>query len=143
MKSLEYVKNNIGLFEEDTIFDARFTKRFLDYIPVEEWQKFGFQYTGTEDDKPTPKEWTKENILEQLKKDVDFAIEKAVNHSGISSSLMVDVVKAWCKVLENGLDKIEYEDCWYGHKLYQAVDEMYHFGLVNSDTFNDTFFKEW
>ena len=32
---------------------------------------------------------------------------------------------------------------WYGHKLFIAVDEMYHFGLVNDNTFDKEFFEGW
>ena len=113
----------------------------MDFIPVEEWGKFGFAYSGDENNKPTVKEWTEENILAQLKKDVDFGIEKAVNHRGISAGLMYNVVKAWCIVLENGLEKTDYS-C-YGNKMFEEVDKFYNFGLVDEDTFDDKFFEEW
>ena len=41
MKSLEYVKEHIDEFEGCSFLDSRFTKRFLDFVPVEEWEKFG------------------------------------------------------------------------------------------------------
>lgn len=34
------------------------------------------------------REWTRENILEQLKSDVEFGFEKALDQRGISASLM-------------------------------------------------------
>ena len=34
MKSLEYVKTHIDEFEEDDFLDMRWTKRFLNFIPV-------------------------------------------------------------------------------------------------------------
>lgn len=139
MKTLEYVKTHIKEVEQDSFLDSRFTKRFLDYIPVEEWKDFGFEFTGEE--VPEVKEWTEENLISQLKEDVEFGIEKAVNHKGISSSLMFDVVKAWCIVLENGLENTDYG--WYGHKMFKAVDEYYHFGLVDDLTFDEEFFKDW
>lgn len=43
MKTLEYVKNNIGEFERDDFLDKRFTRRFLDFIEESEWEKFGFK----------------------------------------------------------------------------------------------------
>jgi hypothetical protein len=138
MKTLEYVKTHIKEVEQDSFFDHRFTKRFLDYIPVEEWKDFGFEFTGEK--APEVKEWTEENLINQLKEDVEFGIEKAVNHRGISSSLMFDVVKAWCIVLENGLENTDYG--WYGHSLFKAVDEYYHFGLVDENTFDEEFFEE-
>ena len=83
MKTLEYVKNHIDEFERDNFFDERFTRRFLDFIEESEWEKFGFKRTGNFEKQHKPKEWTEENVLRQLKDDVDFGIEKAeVFHLG-------------------------------------------------------------
>lgn len=132
MLSLEYVKEHISEIEfDDYIGDRRFTKRFIDFLPTSEWGKFGYGYKGKEE--YIPKEWTEENKIAQLKADLDFAIEKATNHRGISSSLMYDVLKSWCIVLENGLEKTEYG--WYGDKLIKAIDEYYGFGLYVEDKF--------
>lgn len=139
MKTLEYVKEHIDEIEQDKLFDTRFTKRFMDFIPTTEWEQFGYKYTGKKE--YIPKEWTEENVLAQLKDDVEFAIEKATNHRGISASLMNQVLKAWCIVLENGLEETEYG--WYGDKLIIAIDKMYKFGLVSEDTFDDNFYGEW
>ena len=139
MLSLDYVKTHIGEFEEDSFIDTRFTKRLMDFLPTNEWKTFGYQYVG--EGEYTPKEWTEENILAQLKEDVEFGIEKATNHRGISANLMFNVVKAWCKILENGLDTTDYG--WYGDKLFKAVDEYYKFGFVDKDTFNSRFYEEW
>lgn len=139
MKTLEYVKEHIDEIEQDKFLDTRFTKRFIDFLPTEEWEKFGYKYSGKE--KYIPKEWTEENILAQLKDDLDFAIEKATNHRGISASLMNGVLVSWCIVLENGLENIDYG--WYGDKLIKAIDKMYNFGLVTNDTFDSEFYEEW
>lgn len=126
MLSLDYVKEHISEIEfDDYIGERRFTKRFIDFLPTSEWGKFGYGYKGEEE--YIPKEWTEENVITQLKYDLDFAIEKAINHRGISSSLMYDVLKSWCIVLENGLEKTEYG--WYGDSLIKAIDEYYDFGL--------------
>lgn len=111
----------------------------MDFLPTSEWKKFGYMYTGKTEF--IPKEWNEENILAQLKEDVEFGIEKATNHRGISANLMFNVVKAWCKILENGLDTTDYG--WYGDKLFKAVDEYYKFGFVNEDTFNSSFYDRW
>lgn len=139
MLSLEYVKEHIGEFEENSLIDTRFTKRLMDFLPTSEWEKFGYMYTG--ETEFIPKEWNEENILAQLKEDVEFGIEKATNHRGISANLMFNVVKAWCKILENGLDTTDYG--WYGDNLFKAVDEYYKFGFVDKDTFNKRFYEEW
>ena len=139
MKTLKYVKEHIDEIEQDDFLDKRFTKRFVDFLPVEEWKKYGFEYTG-EDEPPKPIEWTEENILAQLKEDVEFGIEKASNHRGISASLMYEVCKAWCIVLENGLENTDYG--WYGDKLFKAIDKKYKWNLTDGH-FEDDFYSEW
>lgn len=122
MKTLEYVKQNIDEFEQDHFIDNRFTKRFVDFLPTDEWPTFGFRYTG--DCLRQPKEWTEENIMEQLKRDVEFGFEKACDERGISSELMAQVVNAWCKVLENGLD-LNGDDGYYHRKQFTVVANRY------------------
>ena len=122
MYDINYVKEHFDEFEKDPFFDRRFTKRFIDFIPVEEWEKYGFKYTG--EDEYIPKEWTEENILEQLKADVEFGYEKAEGERGISSELMAMVVNAWCKVLQNGLN-LDGNDGYYHIKQFTTVAEHY------------------
>ena len=122
MKTLEYVKEHFDEFEEDHYLDRRFTKRFIDFLPIAEWEKYGFRYTGEEP--YTPKEWTEENVLEQLKRDALFGKMKAEDERGISSNLMAMVVNAWCKVLENGL-ALNGNDGWYHHRQFDVVIEHY------------------
>ena len=122
MVELNYVKEHIDEFEEDKFIDSRFTKRFVDFLPTSEWHKFGFRYVGKEEH--IPKEWTEENVLEQLKKDVEFGYEKAVDERGISSELMAMVVNAWCKVLQNGLN-LDGNDGWYHVKQFTTVAKHY------------------
>lgn len=139
MKSLEYVKDHIDEIEHDKIIDQRFTKRFLDFVSVDEWEHYGFKFVG-KGDIPKPKEWTEENILAQLKEDVEFGIEKAENHRGISASLMYDVCRSWCAILENGLENMEYG--WYGNKLFEAIDKKYGWCLTEGH-FDGDFFENW
>lgn len=37
MKTLKYVIDHYEEFEQDTFLDRRWTKRFLDFLPSEEW----------------------------------------------------------------------------------------------------------
>lgn len=64
-------------------YDDRFGSRLAKFLTEEQLEKIGFKYDGDE-----PKEWTRENILEQLKSDVEFGFEKALDQRGISASLM-------------------------------------------------------
>lgn len=122
MYDINYVKEHFDEFEKDTFMDRRFTKRFIDFIPTEEWGKYGFKYTG--EDERVPKEWTEENILEQLKEDTEFGYMKAIDERGISSELMAMVVNAWCKVLQNDLD-LDGDDGWYHKNQFTTVAEHY------------------
>ena len=122
MKTLKYVIDHYEEFEQDTFLDRRWTKRFLDFLPSEEWGKYGFKIK--EGVTHTPVEWTEENILKQLKSDVEFGKEKAEDERGISSELMAMVVNAWCKVLENGLN-LDGDDGWYHHRQFDIVAEHY------------------
>lgn len=142
MKTLEYVKNHIDEFERDDYLDKRFTRRFLDFIEESEWEKFGFRRTDDYEKQHKPKAWTEENILSQLKSDVAFGIEKALDHRGISSELMAMVCLAWLDVLEDeDIDRNLYG--WYGSKLFKAIDKKYGFDLINEDTFDDYFYEKW
>lgn len=141
MLTLDYVKEHINDIERDDFLDRRFTSRLLDFIPCEEWEQFGFSLKE-DAEVPTPKEWTLENVLNQLKRDVEFGIEKAVNHRGISSELMTMVCCGWLDVLENtDIDRDLYG--YYGSALFRAIDKYYNFGLVDENTFDDAFYEKW
>lgn len=142
MLSLEYMKEHIKDIEQDKFLDTRWTTRMMQFMPYEELEKYGYKLN--EDFDPStykPKEWTEENLMEQLKEDVDFAIEKATNHRGISASLMNNVLKSWCIVLENGLENTEYG--WYGDKLIKALNEKYNLGYNMDKIFDEEFYEEW
>lgn len=80
--------------------------------------------------------------MRQLKDDVAFGIEKALNHRGISSELMAMVCLAWLDILEDkDIDRNLYG--WYGSELFKAIDKKYGFGLVDENTFSGDFYEEW
>lgn len=85
------------------VLDDRFGSRLAKFLTEEQLEKIGFKYDGDEP-YPEPKEWTRGNILEQLKSDVEFGFEKALDQRGISASLMFYVVLRWNQVLEEGLE---------------------------------------
>jgi len=71
-------------------------------------------------------EWTKENILKQLKDDVDFGFEKALDQRGLSAGSMYEVVKMWMLILEDELFNFD-EYAQYGLPLFKAVAVKYGF----------------
>lgn len=137
MKSLEWVLSHMD--ELETTLDDRVGRRLIQFASDEQLKKLGYTYTGEE--KRTVVEWNEENIIKQMKDDVEFGIEKATNHRGISSSLMYEVCNTWCKILENDLVDCDYG--WYGHNMFQKLDEKYNFGLNAAQEFSGDFFEEW
>ena len=71
-------------------------------------------------------EYTKENIVKQLKSDLAFGFEKALDCRGISSGLMYNVVKMWLYILEDELQDFN-EYSMYGLPLFKAVALKYGF----------------
>jgi len=105
--------------------DGRDFSRLCDYFPVEDWKKLGFSLKkGAKPQKA--KAFTKQNILNHLKRDLEFAFEKALNQRGISSSFMHEVIKMWMWILEDSLQHSE-EYTMYGLPLYKAVALKYGF----------------
>lgn len=123
MKTIEHIIEHYSDYE--TYLDDRFGRRLCDFLTPEQAEMIGWK-VDTDGVKHSPKPWTKENILEQLKDDVEFGWEKACGERGISSSLMFDVVLKWCRILEDGLehwDEIHYGP--YGKPLFKAVATKY------------------
>jgi hypothetical protein len=122
MKTLQQVKE---MYKSQT-FDGRDLLRLMQFIPEAELKDFGLElkeeFVGTH----KHIEFTKENVLIQLKKDVEFGFEKALNQRGISSSLMADVVKMWNWILEEGLEEFD-EYPMYGLPIFKATAIKYGF----------------
>lgn len=105
------------------MLDARDYSRVCDFFPVEQWGTFGFSPKEGAEIEP-PKEWAEDAILKALASDLEFAIGKAEDERGISSSLMFDVINMWLWILDDELSgSIEYS-C-YGMPLYRAVESKY------------------
>lgn len=125
MKTLKQVSEQ---YKSETL-DGRDLNRLAKFIPFNQLDKFGF---GLKDG-VTKEEWnekvlpfTRENILKQLEKDVDFGFKKALGKRGISSWLMFEVVRMWNWVLEEGLeDWSDDEYAMYGLPLFKATAVKY------------------
>jgi hypothetical protein len=122
MKTLEQIKN---LYKSNTI-DGRDLNRLAQFIPEEQLKDFGLILRKGETHKAIP--YTRENVLSQLEKDVDFGFEKALGQRGISSSLMFNVVKMWNWILEEGLEDWPDDNyAQYGLPLFKATAIKYGF----------------
>ena len=97
MKTIEEILANYKDYE--TFLGDRFGRRFSDFLTEEQAAGIGW-HAAEGHEWPEPKEWTEENVLAQLKKDVEFGWSKACDERGISSELMYDVCKAWSSPLQ-------------------------------------------
>lgn len=128
MKTIKEILDNYKDYE--VVLDDRFGVRLCEFLTIEQMEKLGFEYNDQEQaNVHKPKEWTEKNILTQLKEDVEFGWEKACDGRGISSNLMYEVVKSWCKVLENEFAVFN-EYTPYGKPLFRAVAKKYGWELV-------------
>ncbi len=119
---LEAVKE--GKKESEAI-DSRDFGRLAGFFPLENLEGFGFKLKeGTVWEY---KELTEENVLAQLKEDLEFAFEKALHKRGLSAGAMYSVVKLWMWVLEDKeLEGTEADDyAQYGLPFLKKVAIKY------------------
>lgn len=134
MKTIEEIIKNDENYE--TSIEDRFGRRLCQFLTREQMVKIGFELGKNVDH--IPKEWTRENIINQLKSDVEFGFEKALDKRGISSSLMFSVVMSWNKVLEEGLEDWDEDNYrYYGLPLFKATALKYGFDNPIGDDYGD------
>jgi len=139
MKTLAQVK---ALYKSKTL-DGRDLRRLMQFIPESELGDFGMElkpeYVGTH----KHIEFTRENVLAQLEKDVEFGFEKALDQRGISAGLMAEVVMMWNWILEEGLE--DFDDYpMYGLPIFKATAVKYGFdNPIGEDTGNESIYGEY
>lgn len=136
MKTLETV---IKDFKSQTI-DGRDFMRLAKYIPAENLIKMKCDPVEGH----TPADFTRENILEDLKRDLDFAFEKAIDKRGISAACMYYVIKMWTWILEDGLEDWSDDNyAQYGLPLLKASALKYGFvDEIDGYEGNEHYFSE-
>jgi len=135
MKTREQVLEIIKSEElKSEAIDGRDFSRLADFFPVEDWIYLGFKPKANADINPIV--WSKENLLIQLKRDLEFAFEKALDQRGISASCMYVVVKMWLWILEDELSECE-EYAQYGLPLLKKVAVKYGFDNPIGDDYGD------
>lgn len=136
MKTQQNVLNAIKAGRKSEAIDGRDYVRLADFFPVSDWEHLGVSLKeGAE--APQPKEWNRDNILEQLKKDVAFGFEKALDQRGLSADAMHGVVKMWMWILD---DDLQYHDAYaqYGLPLLKLVAVKFGFpNEIGDDTGNE------
>jgi len=107
-------------------FDGRDRRRLSHFVEEKDLGKIGLEMIEGAEGTHKAKPFTRENILAQLKEDVEFGWEKACDERGISSSFMFECVKFWNWVLEEGLENWSDDDyAPYGKPLFEATAEKY------------------
>jgi len=122
MKTLEEIKKSY----KTQCLDGRDISRLAQFLKEEEFKDFGLEIDPEYKGRHKPIKFTKENVLIQLRKDVEFGFEKALNKRGISSSLMYEVVQMWNRILEEGLENFD-SYAMYGLPLFKATALKYGF----------------
>jgi hypothetical protein len=125
MKTLAEVLEAVKNGRKSECIDGRDYSRLVRFFPLPEWGYFDMELReGAEI--PVPTEWTEANVVAQLKEDVEFGFEKALDKRGISSSMMHEVVKMWMWVLDDELQNLDnYPQ--YGLPFFKAVAIKYGF----------------
>lgn len=89
--------------------------------------------------------WTRENILVQLEKDLEFAFQKALDRRGISSSFMFNCIKMWNNILEEGLENPNEKEMYpmYGLPYYKLTALKYGWdNPIEEDTGSELYYNE-
>ena len=125
MKTLEQIAKQ---YKSQT-FDGRDLHRLAKFIPEPMLPDFGITLKAEYVGKHVAVEFTKETVLDQLREDVAFGFEKALNQRGISAGLMFEVVSMWNWVLEDGLEDRNEDKGYaqYGLPLFKATAIKYGF----------------
>lgn len=120
MKTVQYMIDNYT-FE---CFDGRDAQRFSDYVEEKDLEKIGLKMSEGCEGSHETKPYTRESVLENLKRDVLFGWEKCQNQRGLSAGLMYSVVRMWNTILEEGLE--DFDDYGeYGQPLFEKTAEKY------------------
>tara|TARA_B100000929_G_scaffold290599_1_gene284977 strand:+ start:108376 stop:108822 length:447 start_codon:yes stop_codon:yes gene_type:complete len=127
--------------EEQTMIDPRSLVRLSQFMTVEQIEEAGLEFNSEEaKQNHEPKPFTEEAVIQQLKNDVEFGFEKALNKRGISASLMFQVVMFWNYVLQNELkDFDENNYAQYGLPLFKQTAVLYGFENPIGDDDGDEF----
>ena len=140
MKSLQQIKEQ---YKSNTI-DGRDLHRLMQFIPEAELIEFGLEIKPEYVGQHSHIEMTRDAVLDQLKKDVTFGFEKALDCRGLSAGMMFQVVQMWNWVLEEGLENWDSNEyAMYGLPLFKATAVKYGWNNpIGDDNGNEDHYKE-
>ena len=125
MKTLEQLAKDY----KDNTLDGRQSYRLAQFLTYDKLAEFGLKpKDGVTEEKynKSVKSFTRENILAQLKEDVAFGFEKALDKRGLSSGMMFKCVQFWNNILEEGLENWSDDNyAMYGLPLFKATAVKY------------------
>jgi hypothetical protein len=140
MKTVE----TISEFYKSKTLDGRDLSRLVQFLTSEEAIIMGFTFKNGYIHEKTL-EFTKEGILEQLKRDVEFGFEKALDKRGLSAGMMFEVVLMWNWILEDGLEVFDTDVGYaqYGLPLFKATAVKYGFeNPIGDDVGNESIYEQ-
>ena len=122
---------------ESNCLDGRDMNRLYGFIDWDTLQQYPALKEGIKEEYLNEEKWmsevyeqefTRENIMKQLERDVAFGFDKALDQRGISAGLMFEVVKMWCWVLDDNEELYNWNSyAYYGLPLFKAVAVYYGF----------------
>ena len=135
MKTIDQI---VASYKSETL-DGRDLNRLIKFVPEDKLSALGISLKEEFVGKHQAKEFTREAVLAQLKDDVEFGFEKALNQRGLSAGMMFEVVKMWNWVLEEGLENYDEDGGYaqYGLPLFKATAMKYGFDNPIGDDAGD------
>lgn len=151
MKTLDEILSNYTF----NCLDGRDMYRIWEFIPwdiIKNYPNFleniEEEYRNEEDWNKlfNKKEYTRENIIEQLREDVEYGFEKALNRRGLSASLMFEVVRMWNWILDEDEELANWSldnYAMYGLPLFKATALKYGFpNEIGDDNGDESYYGE-
>lgn len=150
MRTLDEILSNY----KSNCLDGRDTYRLWEFIPWDIAKDYPDFLDNVVEEYRNEEKWmseiykkpyTRENVLEQLRSDVAFGFQKALDRRGISAGLMFEVVKMWNWVLNEDEELANWSDsnyAMYGLPLFKATAIKYGFpNEIGDDNGNESWYE--
>ena len=129
MKSFEAIVEEIKRKSEFDLCGT--TSDLMEYLPYQYAKEFLKPEVTEEEWKKSQVALTEENVVSVMKNYMAFALDKASNHRGISTSRSIEHFACWLSLLEDSetLSFLEDEDNYenYGCPILKKICEKYGF----------------
>jgi hypothetical protein len=120
--------------------DHRDFNRLAEFMTDAQLLEAGYEITGNSPDRVIAP-WTREAVMEQFRKDVDFGFEKAIDQRGISAAMMAQVVGMWFYAFQDdkGLEVLKNQYTQYGLPVFKYAALTYGFpNEIGDDVGNES-----